>query len=453
MKKKASGRRKFIKNSSLAASGMLYFSTAPALFRPAGSLKIALGGGTPVRSKPWPQWPAMIVDDSMLGNIADTVKSGKWSRINNPVNGTVATFEKKYAALTGAKYCVGTGSGTQALGASVDALGIQPGDEVITSPYTDFGTISAILAARALPVLADLDHRSYQIDPDEIAQKITPRTKAIIPVHIMGAACDMDAIMAIAGKHSIPVIEDACQANFAKYRGKQLGTIGKLGCFSFQGSKQLSAGEGGAVVGNDEALMDTVYTIQNHGTNRNGQNVTIGQKLRMNELEGSILLSQLDKAVERFEKRNENARYLSSQIAAIPGLKPQYQYPGSESAGYYLYAFSYDKSAFNNVDRAVFLKALAAEGIPASGYIKGMQHDSWTDHILNLDIYKNNYDKKSLQLFKDSLQLPNCDRVSEEVVVISGCGPLLGERADMDDIINALQKLYKNRDQLNKVSK
>ncbi len=452
MKKKALGRRKFIKNSSLAASGVLYFSAAPAMFTPKISTGLALTGGSPVRTQPWPQWPAMIVDDAMLANITDTVKSGKWSRINNPVNGSVATFEKKYAALIGTNYCVGTGSGTQALGASVDALGIQPGDEVITSPYTDFGTISAILAARALPILADLDRRSYQMDPKDLARKINSRTKAIIPVHIMGAACDMDAIMTLASQHGIPVIEDACQANFAKYRGKQLGTIGKLGCFSFQGSKQLSAGEGGAVVGNDEALMDTVYTIQNHGTNRKGQNVTIGQKLRMNEFEGSILLSQLDKAVERFEKRNENARYLNSKIAAIPGLTPQYQYPGSESCGYYLYAFTYDKTAFNNVDRAVFLKALGAEGIPASGYIKGMQHDSWSDHVLSLDVYQKSYDKKSLDLFKSSLQLPNCDRVTQEVIVISGCGPLLGSRADMDDIVNALQKLYNNRNNLGKVS-
>ena len=450
MKKKALGRRKFIKNSSLAASGMLYFSSTPSLFSPATSTRLAVAGGTPVRTKPWPQWPAMIVDDAMIANITSTVKSGKWSRINNPVNGSVATFEKKYAELIGVRYCVGTGSGTQSLGICVDALGIQPGDEVITSPYTDFGTISAILAARALPVLADLDRRSYQIDPEEIARKITARTKAIIPVHIMGAACNMDAVMAIAHQHKIPVIEDACQANFAKYNGKQLGTIGQLGCFSFQGSKQLSAGEGGAVVGNDETLMDKVYTIQNHGTNRKGENVTIGQKLRMNELEGSILLSQLDKAVSRFEKRNENARYLNSKVSAIPGLTPQYQYPGSESSGYYLYSFTYDKTAFNNADRAVFLKALAAEGIPASGYIKGMQHGGWSDHVLGLDVYQKSYDKKSLDLFKSSLQLPNCDKVSEEVIVISGCGPLLGDRSDMDDIVNALQKIYTNRNSLGK---
>lgn len=194
--------------------------------------------------------------------------------------------------------------------------------------------------------------------------------------------------------------------------------------------------------------MDRVYTIQNHGTNKKGQNITIGQKMRMNEFEGSILLSQLEHAVERFEKRNENARYLSSKIKNIPGLTPQLQYEGSNSSGYYLYSFTYDKKHFNNADRALFLKALGAEGIPAGGYIKGMQHDLWTDHILQLDTYKKNYSKQQLQFFKDSLQLPNCDKVSDTVIVISGGAILLGSKADMDDIINALEKIYTNRNNL-----
>lgn len=449
MNKKQYSRRKFISVLSASSAALTIPSVVSAgPHIKASTAKLAVGGGAPVRTQPWPQWPNMIVDDNMLANITATTKSGAWSRISNPVNGTVATFEKKYAALTGAKYCVGTGSGTQALGVCVDALNIQPGDEVITSSYTDFGTISSILAARALPIFADLDYRSYQIDPAAIAQKITPNTKAIMPVHIMGSACNMDAIMAVANKHNIPVIEDACQANFAKYKGRQLGTIGQLGCFSFQGSKQIAAGEGGAVIGNDDVLMDKVYTVQNHGTNKKGQNTTIGQKMRMNEFEGSIILSQLDKAVERFEKRNENANYLSSKIKKIPGLTPQFQYEGSNSSGYYLYAFTYDKKFFNNVERQVFLKALNAEGIPAAGYIKGMQHDLWATNILELGNYKKNYTKQQIKLFKDSLVLPSCDRVTETVVVISAGAILLGTKADMDDIINALEKIYNNRNSL-----
>lgn len=449
MNKKKYSRRNFISALSAGSAALSIPGVVSAgFYTKANASKLAVNGGSAVRTAPWPQWPAMIVDDTMLSNISAVTKSGAWSRISNPVNGAVATFEKKYAELTGAKYCVGTGSGTQSLGVCIDALNIQPGDEVITSSYTDFGTVSAILAARALPIFADLDYRSYQIDAASVASKITTNTKAIMPVHIMGSACNMDAIMAVANKHKIPVIEDACQANFAKYKGRQLGTIGQLGCFSFQGSKQIAAGEGGAVIGNDEGLMDKVYTIQNHGTNKKGQNATIGQKLRMNEFEGSIILSQLDKAVERFEKRNKNADYLSSKIKKIPGLTPQYQYEGSNSSGYYLYSFTYDKKFYNNASRASFLKAVNAEGIPVGGYIKGLQHDLWATNILELRNYKKNYTKQQLQLFKESLQLPNCDRVTEDVVVIGGGAILLGTQGDMDDIINALEKVYNNRNSL-----
>ena len=171
----------------------------------------------------------------------------------------------------GTRFCVGVGAGTQALSASVEALGIGAGDEVITSPYTDIGTLSGILFSRALPVLADLDRESFQLDPDDVERKITENTKAIMPVHIGGQPADLERIMAIAKKHNLKVIEDACQAHLTEYQGKKLGTIGDLGCFSFQASKYIACGEGGAVVGDDEELMDNVYTVQNHGTSRKGR--------------------------------------------------------------------------------------------------------------------------------------------------------------------------------------
>src|SRR5690606_3703803 len=192
-----------------------------------------------------------------------------WSRIQS-ANGTVSTFEKEFAKQLGCGYSVGTGSGTQALSTAVLALGIGPGDEVITSPYTDFGTISSILTSRALPVLVDLEPDTYQLDPAEVEKRINKNTKAIMPVHIFGVACDMERIMAIAKKHDLKVIEDACQAPLARYQGRGLGTIGDVGCFSFQASKPIACGEGGAVVGNDEQLMDECYTVQNRGANRKG---------------------------------------------------------------------------------------------------------------------------------------------------------------------------------------
>ena len=214
----------------------------------------------------------------------------------------------------------------------MEALGIGPGDEVITSPYTDFGTISAIIATRALAVLADLDRQSYQLDPADVERKITKNTRAIMPVHMMGMPCDMERIMALAKKYNLHVIEDACQANFAHYQGKQLGTIGELGCFSFQGSKQIACGEGGAVIGNDEVLMDKVYTVQNHGTNRKGSNVTIGQKFRMNEFEGAVLMGQIDGAQKRFDMTNENAAYLDAKLKGFLAFHHKKDIPAQKAA-------------------------------------------------------------------------------------------------------------------------
>lgn len=414
--------------------------------------KLAVLGGTPVRTKGWVSWPSVLADEKVIESIVNTTKSGKWSRIQNPANGTVATFEKEFARLTGANFCVGTGSGTQALSTCVEALGIGPGDEVITSPYTDFGTISAIIGSRALPVMADLDPRSYQLDPEDVERKITKNTRAIMPVHMMGMPADMERIMAIAKKHKLFVIEDACQANFAHYKGKQLGTIGDLGCFSFQASKQISCGEGGAVIGNNEVLMDKVYTVQNHGTDRKGKNVTIGPKYRMNEFEGAILLGQLPGAKERFARRNENAAYLSSRLKGFAGLVPQKQYAGTESSGYYLFAMSYNKAHFNNADRSKFLKAVVAEGVPLSPYIKGLHTEPWVDHILGLKEYKTMYSAERLQRYKqDASNMPNTDLVGQEMIVLNGSSQLLGSKADMDDIINAIMKVYENRDKLNEI--
>ena len=411
--------------------------------------KLAILGGHPIRPKGkiGPAWPH--VDEKMVDSIVKTTKSGIWSRIQSP-NGNVPTFEKEFAKIIGASYSVGTGSGTQALSTCVEALGIGPGDEVITSPYTDMGTISAILTSRALPVMVDLDPDSYQLDPDEVENAVTKNTKAIMPVHIMGLPANMERIMAIARKHGLKVIEDSCQAPFARYQGKAIGLIGDLGCFSFQASKAIACGEGGAVVGNDEALMEQCFTVHNRGASRKGSNETIGPKYRMNEFEGAILLAQLAGAKERFEIRNANANYISSKLKGFPGLVPQKQYPGTESGSYYHYALTYHKEHFNGAHRTQFLKAINAEGIGLGSYIKtGLHHEPWVDHMLNLKVYKTMYGDNRLKAYKEQLHLPNCDQICNETLVsIWGSGTLLGTREEMDQIVHAIMKVYENRDKL-----
>jgi dTDP-4-amino-4,6-dideoxygalactose transaminase len=407
--------------------------------------RLAILGGIPVTpAKVWPAWP--YVDQNVIDAIIKTTRSGVWSRIQSK-NGTVPTFEKEYAALMGTKLSVATGSGTQALSCCVEAMGISAGDEVITSPYTDMGTISSILTARALPVMADIDKESFQLDPKDVEKKITQNTRAIMPVHMMGQPCNMEKIMAIAKKHKLKVIEDACQGHLAEYQGKKLGTIGNVGCFSFQSSKTIACGEGGAVIGNDEALMEKVFTVM-----MNGGNKVIGTKYRMNELEGAILMGQMAGVKERFALRNKNAAYLSSKLKNFPGLVPQKLYPGTTSGSFYIYAMTYKKEHFNNADRSKFLKAMSAEGISLSTYIaNGLHREPWTDYILNLDVYKNMYSAERLKKYRDELNLPVCDKVCGDLVMIWASGPLLGSQSDMDDIINAIMKVYDNRDKLNSI--
>ena len=409
--------------------------------------KLAILGGEPVRkNKLWPRWPYW--DESVLNSVVKTTKSRIWCRIQSR-SGTVPTFEKKFAQLMGTKFCVATGSGTQALHTCVEALGIGAGDEVITSPYTDPGTIASILVARALPVLADLDTQSYQLDPDDVERRITENTKAIMPVHMMGQPCHMERIMEIARKHNLKVIEDACQAHLAEYQGRKLGIIGDLGCFSFQSSKTIACGEGGGIIGNDEELMDKCYTVHNHGTSRAGRTEVAGPKYRMNEFEAAVLLGQLDSVQERFACRNENAAYLTSKLQDIPGIVPQKLYKGTASGSFYIYATTYRKEYFNGADRSKFLKALSAEGVNLSPYIRqGLHKEPWIEHILSSKVYQKMFPKKRLQRYRDQIKCPNCDKVCQEMAMIWASGPLLGTKEDMDDIADAILKVYENRDKL-----
>jgi len=451
MKKNDYTRRRFLATVSASSVAAMASGAIPFIGKTNNVTgKLAILGGEPVRkNKKWPEWP--YVDDKMVEAISKTAKSGIWCRIQSET-GTVPTFEKEFASLMGTKYCVSTGSGTQALNTCVEAMGIGAGDEVITSPLTDPGTISSILTTRALPVLADIDPESFQLDPDDVERKITENTRAIMPVHIMGQPCNLDRIMAIAGKHNLRVIEDSCQTHLAEYKGKKLGTIGNLGCFSFQSSKTIACGEGGAIVGNDEELMDKCFTVMNHGTSRKGRTETIGPKYRMNEFEAAILLSQLSGVKERFARRNENAKYLNSRLSGFPSLVPQKLYEGTDSGSFYIYATAYHKDHFNNNSRSKFLKALEAEGVSMTPYIpQGLHKEPWVDHILGLKVYQKMFSPARLQKYRDEINCPNCDRVIDEVAMIWASGPLIGTREDMDDVVNAIMKIYENRDQLKSI--
>ena len=444
-------RRQFIAAASAGSLAGVVSRTIPSYANiTKKASKLAILGGEPVRkNKSWPSWPYW--DDGVVDSIVKTTKSRIWCRIQSK-SGTVPTLEKKFASLMGAKFCVATGSGTQALHTCVEALGIGPGDEVITSPYTDPGTIASILSARALPVMADLDRESFQLDPADVERRITENTKAIMPVHMMGQPCDIDSIMAIAKKHNLKVIEDAAQAHLAEHRGRKLGTIGDVGCFSFQSSKTIACGEGGAVVGNDEELMDKCYTVHNHGTSRRGLTEVAGPKYRMNEFEAAALLGQWPGIMERFKRRNDNAAHLTSRLKDVPGILPQKLYDGTKSGSWYLYPMSYRKEHFNGANRSKFLKAVAAEGVSLSPYIaRGLHREPWVEHILERPVYKKMFSPQRLKEYRRQVPCPVCDQVCQEMAMIWASGPLLAEKKDMDNIADAIIKVYENRDKLSTI--
>ncbi len=450
MEKNNVSRRKFITTTSAGAIGVMVASGAPLLGKVNNaSGKLALLGGSPVRAADWMGWP--VWDPDAEEPMLSVLRSGKWYR---GWGTKVAEFEKQYAELIGAKRALATASGTTALETALHVMDVDAGDEVIVSPYTFIATYNVVFNQKALPVFADTDQETFTINPHKIEEKITERTKAILPVHILGLPADMNRINAIAKSHDLVVIEDACQAWLAEYEGKKCGTLGDLGCFSFQNSKNLPSGEGGAVVGNDDKIMDLCHSYHNCGraygnskSEYSGYPYRGGNK-RMMEMQAVILMSQMKRIEQDADKRLENALYLNSKLTDIPGIIPYKLADGATRSAYHLYPFRYKKEHFDDLPRKKFLKALSAEGIPCSGGYGPQYHDGLMEEALNSKGYKRLFSAQRLNTYREELRnLPDNDQLTREAVWLFQ-NMLLGERKDMDDIIDAMQKVYKNRKKL-----
>ena len=230
----------------------------------------------------------------------------------------VAKFEQDFATFCGAADAIGVGNGTDALWLSLLALGIGAGDEVITVPMTFMATAEAISYSGAKPVFVDIDERTYTLDPDLLERAISPRTKAIIPVHLFGQAADMDAILEIARRRGLPVIEDACQAHGAEYRGRKAGSLGTAGCFSFYPGKNLGAlGEAGAVVTNNEELRNKIQMLRDHGQAKKYHHALIGWNARMDGIQGAALRVKLKHLDRANQARRANARFYDQHLAEV----------------------------------------------------------------------------------------------------------------------------------------
>jgi dTDP-4-amino-4,6-dideoxygalactose transaminase len=408
---------------------------------------LALLGGTPVRRTPFPSWP--VSDAREEDALVRVIRSGKWFRGEN-----VSAFEAAYASLTGAKHCLATANGTSALITSLAALGVGPGDEVIVPPYTFVATVNAVLLMRALPVFVDSDIETLQIDARKVEQAITGNTRVIMPVHLGGSAADLDTIIAVAQRRGVTVVEDACQAHLAEWRGRKVGTYGRTGCFSFQASKNLNSGEGGAILTDDEALVETCYRFHNNSRSRRntGDDFSYrntGANLRMTEFQAALLVAQMTRLEAQARTRDENGAYLTRLLQQIPGITPARMYEGCTRNAYHLYMFRYDPSRFSGLPRAAFLKALGAEGVPALSGYSPLNKEPFLEDALSSRGFQAIYSKARIDAWRAQNRCPQNDRLCTEAIWLVQT-MLLGPRQDMDDIADAVRKVHAQATQLSK---
>lgn len=326
------------------------------------------------------RWP--VLDDSDRQAVLTVLDRGV---LSGPFAPEVRAFEREFASYIGTRHALATNSGTAALHMALAAVGVGPGDEVVTSAYSFVATAQAVLHQQAIPVFVDIEPHTCGIDPALIERAITQKTKALLPVHIHGMPCDLDEVMAIGKKHGIPVVEDACQAHGAMYRGRRAGSIGDAAAFSLQSSKNLPCGEGGVFVTNDTAMLDRANSLRMFGENvrqmedvpwdpqrpldasRAYDSVHVGWMYRTNEMSAALARSQLRKLEAANAQARQNAQRLSAALSTLPGITPPSE-PADRTGTIHKYRVTFDASAMGvsappKTVRAALIKALRAEGL------------------------------------------------------------------------------------------
>ncbi len=387
----------------------------------------------------WPQW-----DSSDVNGLTAVLNSGKWGRL---VGTRVAEFEQRWRETMQARFCVATSSGTTALLTALGALEIGPGDEVILPPYTFVATFNAITHSYALPVFVDSDLESFQIDAHKIGAAITNNTKLILPVHLGGSPANLDVVGQIAQEKNIPFIEDACQAHLASWRGRPVGTHGLGGCFSFQASKNLTAGEGGAVITNDERFAHQCYNFHTPGGGRPVSSLGRGANYRLTEFQGTILLTQLARLMEQAQRREQNAQYLTELLAKIPGIQPAKLYDGCDRSAWHLYMFRYDPAQFEGLSREVFMQELRKVGVGASAGYTSLNKSPHVVALAKNTHYQKIYGTDFMTKWVEKNQCPENDQLCSQAVWLTQ-NVLLGERLDMERIAASVDAIRQRSGQL-----
>ena len=381
---------------------------------------LAIFGGAPVRNRPFARWP--VFDESEKHALEEVLESGVWGGYHPKV----AEFEKTFAHLHGAAHGVATANGTVSLEAALSAAGIGPGDEVIVPPITFIATAAAVLRVGAIPVFADIG-QDYNLDPARLRDAITTRTRAVIPVHFAGRPADMDAVGAIAADHRLTVIEDAAHAHGASWKGRKVGSFGELASFSFQQSKNVTAGEGGILIGNDPVLAESARSVCNQGRRTGGawyEHVRLGTNYRMTGWQAAILLVQLSRLEEQLRHRAEAARILDERLAGCEFLQPHSPDTRVTCHSYYLYMIRLRPDRLSGIPRDLFMKALAAEGIPGIG---GYPYPLYGNQVFD-------------QANHRRLDCPEAERMCRECFWVSH-EIMLSAPDDLNDFIRAIAKV------------
>jgi dTDP-4-amino-4,6-dideoxygalactose transaminase len=395
------------------------------------SARLAIDGGAPVRTTPYPSWP--VFDEREEKLLLEVLHSGKWGEISGD---KVSTFATRFAEYQGARYGVCVPNGTMAIQIGLKALGVGPGDEVITTPYTFIATASAALLLGAKPVFVDVRADTCNLDPERIEAAITPKTKVIIPVHIGGQPADLDGVLEVAKRHGIRVLEDACQAWGAEWKNQRVGALGDLGCFSFQAGKNINAGEGGIVVTNDPELAELCWSLHNVGRVRGGewyQHEILGWNFRMTEWQGAVLHAQLDRLPEQEIKRMNGAAYLDQALKHVPGVQPVAVDARVTRHAHHLYPIRYDRNQFGGKTRDEFLAAFRAEGIDcaSAGYVPLTSSPAIQRSIAEM------FGPESLANLDTC---PIAEEVSRDVFWLTQVA-LLADQQGQDDIVTAIAKI------------
>ncbi len=410
---------------------------------------LALKGGAPVRTRPFPAWPEFGEEERQA--LLLVLQGRNWGGYPSP-NTYARVLNEQFAAFQGAKHGIGAANGTVTLEVALKAGGLLPGDEVIIPAYTWVGTASAVLTAECIPIFVDSDPANYCMDPKALESSITPRTRAVIPVHLGMEMADMDAILPIAQRHNLLVVEDCAHVHGAQWKGRGAGSLGHFGSFSMQTSKVLTAGEGGMIITSDDKFRERCESLINCGrpsvTDRY-KHRTMGYNYRMTEFQTALLLAQLARLPEQTERRWKNARLLAAKLDGIPGISPLIWDQRITRPAIYHYLLRYEPAGFSGVHRDVFLQALNAEGVPAEGPFYEPLYRAPLWHFRRDDFpafagSETNY---------DHVHCPVAEKAAYEESIWLHHPLLLGGEAELNDIAGAIVKIQANSAELRDVQK